>query len=90
MAQVVLENIYKTFPLRQGEQEQEANTTENASPDAPRSTSNTVLRRINLTVEDGEFMVLVGEWLRKKHFAASDLRLGNRDCWQYFGRDIGS
>ena len=59
MAQVVLENIYKTFPLRQGEQEQEANTTENASPDAPRSTSNTVLRRINLTVEDGEFMVLV-------------------------------
>lgn len=60
MAQVVLENIYKTFPLRQGEQEQEANTTENASPDAPRSTSNTVLRRINLTVEDGEFMVLVG------------------------------
>jgi multiple sugar transport system ATP-binding protein len=60
MAQVVLENIYKTFPLRQGEKEQEANTTENASPDAPRSTSNTVLRRINLTVEDGEFMVLVG------------------------------
>jgi len=60
MAQVVLENIYKTFPLRQGEQEQEANTAENASPDAPRSTSNTVLRRINLTVEDGEFMVLVG------------------------------
>ncbi|MGB6299281.1 MAG: ABC transporter ATP-binding protein [Rivularia sp. (in: cyanobacteria)] len=41
MAQVVLENVYKTFPHRKGES-------------AP------VLRRINLTVENGEFMVLVG------------------------------
>ncbi|NJK76098.1 MAG: ATP-binding cassette domain-containing protein [Microcoleus sp. SU_5_6] len=61
MAQVVLENIYKNFPLRQGEQEKEANTSESVSPDADtRLLSNTVLRRINLTVEDGEFMVLVG------------------------------
>ncbi|MEG3839714.1 ATP-binding cassette domain-containing protein [Microcoleus sp. herbarium14] len=61
MAQVVLENIYKSFPLRQGEQEKVANiVAESVSPEAPGSTSNSVLRRINLTVEDGEFMVLVG------------------------------
>src|SRR6476469_5011121 len=61
MAQVVLENIYKSFPLRQGEQEKEANTVaENVSPVADRPASNNVLRRINLTISDGEFMVLVG------------------------------
>ncbi|MEG3836727.1 MULTISPECIES: ATP-binding cassette domain-containing protein [unclassified Microcoleus] len=61
MAQVVLENIYKSFPLRQGEQEKEANTVaESVSHLAERPASNSVLRRINLTVEDGEFMVLVG------------------------------
>ena len=61
MAQVVLENIYKSFPLRQGEGEKSANSVaESVSPEAPGSTSNSVLRRINLTVEDGEFMVLVG------------------------------
>ena len=61
MAQVVLENIYKSFPLRQGEQEKEANTVaESVSSVADRPSSNSVLRRINLTVEDGEFMVLVG------------------------------
>ena len=61
MAQVVLENIYKSFPLRQGEPEKATNSeAESVSPEAPSSTSNTVLRRINLTVEDGEFMVLVG------------------------------
>jgi multiple sugar transport system ATP-binding protein len=61
MAQVVLENIYKSFPLRQGEQEKEANSVaESVSPVADRPSSNSVLRRINLTVEDGEFMVLVG------------------------------
>ena len=61
MAQVVLENIYKSFPLRQGEQEKATNSeAEIVSPEVSGSTSNTVLRRINLTVEDGEFMVLVG------------------------------
>ena len=60
MAKVVLENIYKSFPLRQGEQEKEADTAENASPHTSGLTSNTILRRINLTIEDGEFMVLVG------------------------------
>ncbi|MBE9121120.1 ATP-binding cassette domain-containing protein [Tychonema sp. LEGE 07199] len=61
MAKVVLENIYKSFPLRQGEQEKKANNVaESVSPEASISTYNSVLRRINLTVEDGEFMVLVG------------------------------
>ncbi|MEG4320808.1 MULTISPECIES: ATP-binding cassette domain-containing protein [unclassified Microcoleus] len=61
MAQVVLENIYKSFPLRQGEQEKIANNVaESVSTETPSSSSNTVLRRINLTVLDGEFMVLVG------------------------------
>ncbi|MEG4344087.1 ATP-binding cassette domain-containing protein [Microcoleus sp. A003_D6] len=61
MAKVVLENIYKSFPLRQGEQEKAANSVaETVSPVTDRPSSNSVLRRINLTVEDGEFMVLVG------------------------------
>jgi multiple sugar transport system ATP-binding protein len=61
MAKVVLENIYKSFPLRQGEQEKAANSVaESVSPEVSNPSSNTVLRRINLTVEDGEFMVLVG------------------------------
>jgi multiple sugar transport system ATP-binding protein len=49
VAQVVLENIYKSFPQRLAEQ---------ASPNSLEAVS--VLRRIGLTVEDGEFMVLVG------------------------------
>jgi multiple sugar transport system ATP-binding protein len=61
MTKVVLENIYKSFPLRQGEQEKAANSVaESVSPEVSNPSSNTVLRRINLTVEDGEFMVLVG------------------------------
>ncbi|MCC3405375.1 MAG: ATP-binding cassette domain-containing protein [Microcoleus sp. PH2017_10_PVI_O_A] len=61
MAQVVLENIYKSFPLGQGEQEKVANNiAPSVSTETPSSSSNTVLRRINLTVKDGEFMVLVG------------------------------
>lgn len=53
MAQVVLENVYKSFSDRKGAEEQN-----NASPSA--SSPVAVLRRINLTVKDGEFMVLVG------------------------------
>jgi multiple sugar transport system ATP-binding protein len=60
MAQVILENIYKSFPLRQGEKSKETDSEENLSSAASSSASNSVLRRINLTVEDGEFMVLVG------------------------------
>lgn len=47
MAQVVLENLYKSFPHRKGDRLASATPTQ-------------VLRRIHLTVQDGEFMVLVG------------------------------
>ncbi len=50
MAQVVLENVYKSFPPRKAEG---IDTTHRAE-------SVNVLRRINLTVVDGEFIVLVG------------------------------
>ncbi|MBW4466745.1 MAG: ABC transporter ATP-binding protein [Pegethrix bostrychoides GSE-TBD4-15B] len=53
MAQVVLDNIYKSFPQRPSSQSSSADAAKPASSEA-------VLRRIGLTVEDGEFMVLVG------------------------------
>ena len=62
MAQVVLENIYKSFPHRRGE----IANSDNYSPkdtlqkSSSKSRNVNVLRRINLKVEDGEFMVLVG------------------------------
>jgi multiple sugar transport system ATP-binding protein len=56
VAQVVLENIYKSFPRRQGE----SVTTQQSSLGREGADSLNVLRRINLTIADGEFMVLVG------------------------------
>ena len=53
MAQVVLENVYKTFAGGGRDR-----TTSAVSAAAPGDTP--VLRRISLTVHDGEFMVLVG------------------------------
>lgn len=72
MAQVVLENIYKSFPHRKGEQtvtpvtvqplrtSGNDNSIQTTNPSATASGSVNILRRINLTVNDGEFMVLVG------------------------------
>ena len=72
MAQVVLENVYKSFPARQGERAVVPVTAqplltpgdetplEKSNLNTHRSESVNILRRINLTVEDGEFMVLVG------------------------------
>lgn len=58
MAKVVLENVYKSFPRRQGGQVRLSLTdTGQTEEDAPLVN---VLRRIHLTVADGEFMVLVG------------------------------
>jgi multiple sugar transport system ATP-binding protein len=53
VAQVLLENIYKSFPNRTGTP---------APPEDPSSqrAGVNILRRINLSVQDGEFMVLVG------------------------------
>ncbi|TVQ11001.1 MAG: ABC transporter ATP-binding protein [Leptolyngbya sp. DLM2.Bin27] len=51
MAQVAIENLYKTFPKSR----QAADATLDTDPNAL-----AVLKRINLTIDDGEFMVLVG------------------------------
>lgn len=64
MAQVILENVYKSFPPRKGEgvasQTQPSLTSGKQGDIVHRGESGNVLRRINLTVADGEFMVLVG------------------------------
>ncbi len=65
MSQVVLENVYKSFSSRQGEsvtlQTESSLTLGEKTDTAPeRAGSVNVLRRINLTIADGEFMVLVG------------------------------
>ena len=70
VAQVVLEDVYKSFPARQGDRtpalsviEPSLAAPESAEATADQSVENpivAVLRRINLNVEDGEFMVLVG------------------------------
>jgi multiple sugar transport system ATP-binding protein len=62
VAQVVLENVYKSFPRRQGGKvvrpEGEAIATDQIESINAESAS--VLRRIYLSIADGEFMVLVG------------------------------
>lgn len=78
MAQVILENIYKSFSARQGERVvvpvtadpsvvsvdtdvlSGKSVTVAGDKSSPSSGSVNVLRRINLTIQDGEFMVLVG------------------------------
>jgi multiple sugar transport system ATP-binding protein len=61
VAQVLLENVYKSFPPRKGEGVVSQTKNANKSDTTPEHSENiNVLRRINLTVADGEFMVLVG------------------------------
>ena len=62
MAKVVFENIYKSFPRRKGEQNLvlHPNQIVEQSPQSSVSSQVSILRNINLTVKDGEFMVLVG------------------------------
>ncbi|MEH1906938.1 ABC transporter ATP-binding protein [Nostoc sp.] len=65
MSQVVLENVYKSFSPRKGgsvtSQTESPLTPGDKTDAAPeRAGSLNVLRRINLTIADGEFMVLVG------------------------------
>ncbi|HEY9734873.1 MAG TPA: ABC transporter ATP-binding protein, partial [Trichocoleus sp.] len=52
MAHVLLENVYKTFPAAQSRSDLDGA--------AAAKEGTAVLRRINLDIEDGEFMVLVG------------------------------
>ncbi|MEA5564975.1 ABC transporter ATP-binding protein [Anabaena sp. UHCC 0399] len=61
MAQVFIENVYKSFPPRRGESvvlPSESGKKNDIPPEQAGSIN--VLRRINLTIPDGEFMVLVG------------------------------
>lgn len=66
MTQVSLENVYKSFPPRRGESVTSQTQLVLNSGEKKEATvskaedSVNVLRRINLTVTDGEFMVLVG------------------------------
>ncbi|MEO0489580.1 MAG: ATP-binding cassette domain-containing protein [Cyanobacteria bacterium J06659_2] len=60
MARVVLENIYKTFPRQSREPFPRQNRESSAASEANLIQATAVLKRINLTIEDGEFMVLVG------------------------------
>lgn len=70
MAQVVLENVYKSFPARKGEPTVTPVTTKSLLTPLEQATLQVaessqpsginVLRRISLTVKNGEFMVLVG------------------------------
>lgn len=72
MAQVVFEDVYKSFPARKGDRTANLTPIEpgliqtgQSSAETPvqldtKADTVTVLRRINFTVEDGEFMVLVG------------------------------
>jgi multiple sugar transport system ATP-binding protein len=65
VSQVILENVYKSFSSRKGEGvslQNQSSPTSGEKTDAAqeRAGSVNVLRRINLTIADGEFMVLVG------------------------------
>ncbi|WP_066424493.1 ABC transporter ATP-binding protein [Anabaena sp. 4-3] len=58
MTKVVIENVYKSFPPRKGESVTPAGKLTQTAAEQPGNIN--VLRRINLTINDGEFMVLVG------------------------------
>ncbi|MBD1920187.1 ABC transporter ATP-binding protein [Microcoleus sp. FACHB-831] len=65
MAQVILENVYKSFWARKGERAiapvmGQPLISSSVDEPTPQSGSVNILRRITLTVQDGEFMVLVG------------------------------
>ncbi len=64
MAQVVLENVYKSFPVEKFQRtvssQQKLTEIDPSSKPVVSNSHQAVLRRINLTVSDGEFMVLVG------------------------------
>ncbi|NJL48820.1 MAG: ABC transporter ATP-binding protein [Leptolyngbyaceae cyanobacterium SM2_5_2] len=59
MAYVAIENVYKTFPKSRSSRETTTSSTESGRSEADHDEA-AVLKRINLTIEDSEFMVLVG------------------------------
>jgi multiple sugar transport system ATP-binding protein len=67
VAQVVIEDVYKSYPARQGDRTSASVSLPSGalSPDPtkispPGGGGNSILRRINLQIQDGEFLVLVG------------------------------
>ncbi len=59
MAQVVVENVYKSYSRKKADQKNESEVAVNKTDTKVQSTVS-VLRDINFTVKDGEFLVLVG------------------------------
>jgi multiple sugar transport system ATP-binding protein len=59
MAHVAIENVYKTFP-RSRQRHETGDELHDKPSSAADQEASTVLKRINLSIEDGEFMVLVG------------------------------
>ncbi|HAO12103.1 MAG TPA: sugar ABC transporter ATP-binding protein, partial [Planktothrix sp. UBA8407] len=57
MAEVILDNIYKSFPIRRQTSSEETKSSELQESTLTRQA---VLKRVNLNILDGEFMVLVG------------------------------
>jgi multiple sugar transport system ATP-binding protein len=64
VAQVVLENLCKSFPARPGTQKPAAATdpmlTSSGAVPPASGAAQSILKHVNLTIADGEFMVLVG------------------------------
>ncbi len=62
MAQVVVENVYKSYSRSQTDRSDGSKSAqiEGINADSVKSKQVSVLRDINFTVEDGEFLVLVG------------------------------
>ena len=58
MAQVVVENVYKSYRGKAGRSNE--STDKDFTPIKDKSKQANILRNINFTVEDGEFLVLVG------------------------------
>jgi multiple sugar transport system ATP-binding protein len=61
VAQVIFENVYKSFSTSKSEQKAIADKDDSQGKSQSQSNSVVVLRNINLTIQDGEFMVLVGQ-----------------------------
>jgi ABC-type lipoprotein export system ATPase subunit len=91
MAHVAIENVYKTFPRSRQRHEVEAELVDKPSSAADQDAS-TVLKRINLFVEDGEFMVLVGpSGCGKSTLLRHNFRAGDHHRGQHLrGRPAGS
>ena len=60
MAQVVVENVYKSYSRSQADRDDVSSAAKKTDPNLVKSKQVSVLRDINFAVQDGEFLVLVG------------------------------